>query len=567
MKHLIDLGSHKMDLSALMVSRLLVQANSGGGKSWAIRRLLEQAGRMVRFWVIDPEGEFFTLREMHDLVLVRAGGDVRPSIKTAASLSTALLEAGTSAVLDLSEFSPLERREYVKRFLGSLIAAPQRLWEPLLVVVDEAHHFAPEDGDSCALEAVNDLMTKGRKRAYCGILATQRLSKLAKDSAAEAKNQMIGGATLDVDQKRAADTLGWSREKARELRDLPTGHFYSFGPAFPFRGVELVQVGSVQTSHGREALRTAKLPTASKAIMRALPAIEALDTPDPNRIDDIDEAKRRIADLYRQLAAKGKKEQELGGFAPAEISKMVDAAVTRTRADARKAWLPIAKSMRQSCEQLEKQLNNSLMDAGSLRSQLSAIETLMNTNTISVKTEVVRFFEPKLVPRLAPRSPTANGSLDTLMTQPQRELLGAFGWFAHIGIEEPTREQLCFRLGWRPTSSHISNVLGSLRSAGLVDQLRLTPAGKAIATTDGPVDLAGYHAQLRRCLSQPQEVLFNHLLKIHPQEIGRDELCEAVGWSSTSSHISNILGGLRSAGIVKRGGTGLTPMVFPEGLS
>lgn len=48
----------RCDLDALVDTRLLVQANSGGGKSWCLRRLLEQTHGKVQHLVIDPEGEF-----------------------------------------------------------------------------------------------------------------------------------------------------------------------------------------------------------------------------------------------------------------------------------------------------------------------------------------------------------------------------------------------------------------------------------------------------------------------------------------------------------------------------
>lgn len=60
-----------LDLEALIPSRLLVQANSGGGKSWAIRRLLEQTHGHVQQIVLDPEGEFSSLREKHDYILAQ----------------------------------------------------------------------------------------------------------------------------------------------------------------------------------------------------------------------------------------------------------------------------------------------------------------------------------------------------------------------------------------------------------------------------------------------------------------------------------------------------------------
>lgn len=50
-----------IDLPRLLETRLLIQANSGGGKSWALRRLLEQTTDQVQQIVIDPEGEFASL--------------------------------------------------------------------------------------------------------------------------------------------------------------------------------------------------------------------------------------------------------------------------------------------------------------------------------------------------------------------------------------------------------------------------------------------------------------------------------------------------------------------------
>jgi len=54
-----------LDLTTLIETRLLVQANSGGGKSFALRRLLEQSHGKVQHLVIDMEVTFRTLRERY----------------------------------------------------------------------------------------------------------------------------------------------------------------------------------------------------------------------------------------------------------------------------------------------------------------------------------------------------------------------------------------------------------------------------------------------------------------------------------------------------------------------
>jgi DNA helicase HerA-like ATPase len=69
--------------------------------------------------------------------------------------------------------------------------------------------------------------TLGRKRAYCTLMATQRISKLHKDAAADQLNRFFGGITLDVDVERAAKDLGMTPKEARPiLRELPVGEFY-----------------------------------------------------------------------------------------------------------------------------------------------------------------------------------------------------------------------------------------------------------------------------------------------------------------------------------------------------
>ncbi|MFX8199489.1 DUF87 domain-containing protein, partial [Acinetobacter baumannii] len=49
-------GPTLLDLERLLATRLLIQAGSGGGKSWLLRRLIEQAFGKVRLIVFDPEG-------------------------------------------------------------------------------------------------------------------------------------------------------------------------------------------------------------------------------------------------------------------------------------------------------------------------------------------------------------------------------------------------------------------------------------------------------------------------------------------------------------------------------
>src|SRR5216684_2940938 len=125
----------ELDLPTLVDTRLLIQANSGGGKSWLLRLIAERAG--IQTIVLDNEGEFASLREAVDMLLVGASGELPANPRQAALLARRLIEYKVSAVIDLYELKLAERRQFVKLFLESLIHLPRELWRPTLVILDE----------------------------------------------------------------------------------------------------------------------------------------------------------------------------------------------------------------------------------------------------------------------------------------------------------------------------------------------------------------------------------------------------------------------------------------------
>ncbi|KEC54669.1 hypothetical protein O9A_01283 [Bartonella koehlerae C-29] len=67
--------------------------------------------------------------------------------------------------------------------------------------------------------AMTNLMCRGRKRGFTGVIATQLLVKFTKNFAAEASNFLIERTFLDIDMVRATDLLGMelSRLKCLEI--------------------------------------------------------------------------------------------------------------------------------------------------------------------------------------------------------------------------------------------------------------------------------------------------------------------------------------------------------------
>jgi len=286
-----------IDVDRLVETRALVEANSGAGKSYTLRRFLEQTHGLVQHVVLDPEGEFHTLREKFDYVLAAPkGGDCVANTGTAQLLARRLLELGASAIIDISELGA-QQALFVKLFLESLMSAPRELWHPVLVVVDEAHKFCPEKSDAISAAAVIDLMTRGRKRGFAGMLATQRLSKLDKDAAAEANNLIIGRTALDLDIARAATILGMTLKDARAiLPKMAPGEFYVVGPALS-NTVERIKIGSVQTSHPKAGTRGAAPTPPRDKVRRILAKLADLPAEAEEEVKTTEQLRAKIREL------------------------------------------------------------------------------------------------------------------------------------------------------------------------------------------------------------------------------------------------------------------------------
>jgi hypothetical protein len=293
-----------LDLEELLATRLLVQGNSGSGKSHLLRRLLEQSAAWVQQAIIDPEGDFVTLADRFGHLVIDAEEHTERGLEVAGA------RARTHRVSTVLNLEGLDAENQMRRgaaFLGGLFDVERDHWYPMLVVVDEAQLFAPavagevsDEARKLSLGAMTNLMCRGRKRGLAGVIATQRLAKLAKNVAAEASNFLMGRTFLDIDMARAADLLGMERRQAEAFRDLERGQFMALGPALSRRPLGL-RIGPTDT-HARNATpRLMPLPEATledaRAVILAAPPPAAgrpQRRPAPDLLDQLRAAKAAI---------------------------------------------------------------------------------------------------------------------------------------------------------------------------------------------------------------------------------------------------------------------------------
>lgn len=239
-----------IDLEDLLQSRLLIQANSGGGKSVLARTIIEEAVGKVPFIIMDLEGEYYTLKEKYGDILIIGGqhSDVPINMKSAELLPKEIVGNQLSVVIDLSDWKMPERVLYAKYFLEALMDLNHQYWTNYLIFIEEAHKLCGEQDKQASASAVKDLMSRGRKRGYCGILITQRIAKLHKDAAAECNNKFIGRTFMDIDVDRASKELGFTAKTDKNiLRDLTPGNFYAFGTSITPHEVHVIKVNMPKT--------------------------------------------------------------------------------------------------------------------------------------------------------------------------------------------------------------------------------------------------------------------------------------------------------------------------------
>jgi len=444
-----------LDLPVLLRTRLLIQANSGGGKSWLLRRLAEQAFGKVQIVIIDPEGEYATLREKFDYVLVGTGGETPADVRSAALVAHKLLELKASAVCDLYEMKASDRHRWVRLFLDALLDAPKSLWHPLLVIVDEAHIFCPEKGkgESEASESMVGLCTRGRKRGFGAVWATQRLSKVNKDATSMLANRLIGPTFEDVDVERAADLLSVpnaaKREFFLEMRTLEPGRFYAFGRALA-KERTLFTVGAVQTTHPdiNDATITLAPPPAPDKIRKLLPSLAELPQVAETKARTEAEMRHEIAELKRQIAARPAAVLPEMRVERVEVSVFRDGEVKRLEA--------VAQTLAQVGSQLVTVGGQLAATAQEVSTQLRAV--------VAHQSAPVRTIAHQPAPARAAAAPTATPTAPGgALPVGEKAVLSAMAQYPK-GV---TREQLTVLTGYKRSSRDA--YLQRLRNRGYID--------------------------------------------------------------------------------------------------
>ncbi len=543
------------DPEKLLESRALILANSGGGKSWAIRRITEQAANIgIQVILLDPEGEFASVREKFDFILCGKGQDVPAETRSAALLAIKLLELGKSAVIDLYELSKQDRQRYVKLFLNAMVDCPKELYHPVLVILDEAHDYAPEGKPSEATQAVEDMASKGRKRGQCLIPASQRISKLSKNVSAECNNKIVGRMSQDIDMKRAGDELGLSKERLTELRQLAPGEFFAFGPAISNDVIKL-KIGPVMTSHAKIGYKGGqKNPPASDVIRKVLAELKDLPQEAEKELKTTAELKQALSTARREateLKTRLSKAPK-AGIDPRIVDEAVIKAVSKRDKE-------IDAFKRKLTHELLKSHNNAVKALEALSISIEKVKEALPDFKLETTHHLPIVPSKPMVQYKPHRSPmSSDRGFPVVTTEIVERKIGQcpraiYSYLATDPQMSFAKTKVAIATGYSQNSGGFNNSISELASSGLIIRasggLMISGEINQDLLISQDIAIEKWIGKLDKCSS----VILKHMLNHHRDETHtKDQIGEATGYSVTSGGFNNSLSELSSLGLIER---------------
>lgn len=308
----------------LITARTTICGQTDTGKTSTAVVLVEEAKAAgAQVVIIDPSGAWWGITSSADgkrpgldmIVMGGEHGDVPLNEHAGRAVARLVAGQGYSVVLDLDRphFRGWgARQRFVADFLGELYEIVRT---HILIVIDEAHRFAPQNARATedeghvarCLGAVVDVAALARRRGLSLVVITQRLAKLHKD-VLELCEVLIAHRLRGNNDRKAAQ--GWLDDAGEDVRAimaaigrLEKGVAHVSAPTLGIEGVYPIRPKRTFDSSATVGLGSvAATPSTRSSIdlgaVRELLAetIEAVEADDPAHL------RQQLADVRRQLA-------------------------------------------------------------------------------------------------------------------------------------------------------------------------------------------------------------------------------------------------------------------------
>jgi len=239
-----DDGNLELSIQDHLISQpLAVIGIRNQGKSYFVGKMCEELCEARQpFIIVDPEGEYWSLRERYPVIVATIGKPVgRPkgykadlivNAETAPLLARRIAEKGYSLILDLRNATMAESYEALGTFLEALYEAEAEHSRPIVLVMEEAHVLVPEVG-RVRLPAIKraqnkviywtyEIAARGRHRGLGYICIARRAAEVAKAILSQCPNRIIFKLVDPADLAWLRES-GLTKEEIEAVKRLPQG--------------------------------------------------------------------------------------------------------------------------------------------------------------------------------------------------------------------------------------------------------------------------------------------------------------------------------------------------------
>jgi len=236
-----------VELKKLVTERTFICSMTRYGKSYTIRKICEETFGKVGIIILDPEGEYASLREKYPFLII--GRDIPLNPDTAVFLAEQVLKENLSVIIDSSTADTIDEQDFATNFINKFMDLELKKKKSYLFIVEEADEFAPEKGvyKSGSLRSIINLSKKGAKRGIGLILASQRPAMISKFVLSQCANQIVGHTEWSGDRKVLQQYLRIENEVMQKIPELKAGEFYFKGNFID--KPDFAKVNTVITTH------------------------------------------------------------------------------------------------------------------------------------------------------------------------------------------------------------------------------------------------------------------------------------------------------------------------------
>jgi hypothetical protein len=503
-----------------------------------------------------------------------------------------LLRLGVSAVFDLSELRFDEQQSAVVKIAGEMMKLSRSDWKPFLLAVDEAQRLAPEGQTTPSMTALSDVASRGRKRGFGLVIATQRLSALDKNITTQLLNRFIGLCLEDVEIARAAKYIG--KQNAGELISLEPGDFFALGSALvDVKGSIRFHAGQVETTHPDSTVHhaPAPVPQASGEFAKIIGSLREKLAEDSELEETLNggvdgESKKTKSSDTRKEAELAAKESALNDYEVKLNERSI--ALSRRERDVQnyvRLWNDkLAEIFAEAHERLEKLkaefeivLNLPEVDGRILPHDGETLPVANGKHENTASADGPKTNAP------APHSFSTSKNISDVNTQDkvflkrkQQMILDTLAMFAALGVNEVDKTNVAVFSGASPKSSDYTANLSFLRNGENKHQhpplieylpdnkLRLTKDGEFYARPTVAINsLDDLHNAWCNYLPAKQAAMIAYCVAFGPnRQIPRAKLAERTNQSLNSSAWTANLSALRKLGIIEYTNIGREPSVY-----